>query len=301
VSDYVGRFAPSPTGRIHFGVARTSLCAWLDARRAKGRLLLRIEDIDTQRTIPGAADEIRRDLEWLGLTWDGEVVHQTDRFERYREALNRLDALDRIYPCTCSRKEIASSAPHGPSDDGPRYPGTCRDGARPKEGRAPSVRLRTQPSDAIAHADRLYGAIDQNVFEAVGDFVLQRADGMWAYQLAVTADDLEQGVTCVVRGADLLWSTPRQLLLRRLLEPNARPLETLHVPILLGSEGKRLAKRDGAIAIAEHRHLGPERVIGMLAASLGLVPDGASIRASELIELWDPAKLPTSDQRWVAT
>src|SRR5688572_3757485 len=137
---YVGRFAPSPTGQIHFGVARTALAAWLDARKAGGTFLLRIEDIDTQRTIPGAAGEILRDLEWLGLDWDGEVVHQTDRFDRYRAALDRLRSAKRIYPCACSRKEIAlASAPHGPSDDGPRYPGTCRSGAIDR-GRKPAIR-----------------------------------------------------------------------------------------------------------------------------------------------------------------
>jgi glutamyl-tRNA synthetase len=282
---------------MHFGVARTSLAAWLDARSAGGRILLRIEDIDLPRTVPGAAGEIRRDLEWLGLDWDQEVV-QTERFDRYRAALERLAAIGRIYPCTCSRKEIAlASAPHGPSDEGPRYPGTCRAGAVARD-RKPAIRLRTERQDVIAHRDRLYGAVDQDVHECVGDFVLQRADGLWAYQLAVTVDDLEQGVNNVVRGADLLASTPRQLLLRRLLDPSARPFETLHVPILLGAEGKRLAKRDGAIAIADHRALGPTRVVGMLAASLNLVPAGTAIAARDLIALWDPAKLPRSDQRW---
>ncbi len=307
MAGYVGRFAPSPTGRIHLGVARTCLAAWLDARRAGGRLLLRIEDIDLARTVPGASDALRRDLEWLGLGWDGEPVHQTDRFDRYRAGLAALEGLDRIYPCTCSRREIAlaSSAPHGASDDGPRYPGICRAGTGLRPDRTPAIRLRTQPADAVVHVDRLRGSIEQNVFEAVGDFVLLRADGMWAYQLAVTVDDLEQGVTSIVRGADLLWSTPRQLLLRRLLEPDSQALSTLHVPLVLGPEGKRLAKRDGAVAIADQRAAGrtPEAVIGDLAASLNLVPSGTAISAAELIALWDPDRLPATDvgQVWSFT
>jgi glutamyl-tRNA synthetase len=297
---YVGRFAPSPTGRMHLGVARTSLAAWLDARKAGGRIVLRIEDIDTQRTIPGAAEEMQRDLEWLGLDWDGEVVYQTARFDRYRAAIEKLTATNRVYPCVCSRKEIAlaSSAPHGESDEGPRYPGTCREGIKHRD-RTPAVRLRTEPGDLIGHVDRTYGSVDMNVHDSVGDFVLERADGMWAYQLAVAVDDLEQGVTCVVRGADLLRSTPRQLLLRRLLDPKAPPLETLHLPMVLGPEGKRLAKRDRASALADHRDKGAPAVVGMLAASLGLVPAGTSITAADLIPRWDPTKLVLADRSLV--
>ena len=303
----VARFAPSPTGRAHLGVARTSLAAWLDARARGGRILMRIEDIDLARAVPGAAEAIMDDLRWLGLDWDegpdvggprGPYV-QSARFDRYRAALERLGALGRVFACTCSRKEIAlaSSAPHGPSDEGPRYPGTCRAGAPERPGRSPSVRFRTEPGDRVAHVDRLFGEVTQDLAEAVGDFVLLRADGMWAYQLAVTVDDLEQGVTSVVRGADLLASTPRQLFLRRLLDPGAPPLETLHVPLVLGPSGQRLAKRDRASAVADRRALGepPERVVGWLAASLGLVPPGTEIAARELVPLWDVAKLSRRD------
>lgn len=300
---YVGRLAPSPTGRLHVGVARTALAAWLDARRAGGRLLLRIEDIDRPRTVEGAASQIMRDLEWLGLTWDEEVVFQSERLERYEAALERLSAAGRIYRCTCSRKEIAvASAPHA-GEEGPRYPGTCRDGFRARPGRTPAVRLRTEPGDTVEHVDRLRGAVAQDVFADVGDFVLRRADEMWAYQLAVTVDDLEQGVTCVVRGADLLSSTPRQLLLRRLLAPSAPPLDTLHVPLLLGPEKKRLAKRDGAIAVADQRDAGvtAPRLIGHLAASLGVVPPKTEARLEELIPLWEPRRIFPEDQVWDRT
>ncbi|MCK6544677.1 tRNA glutamyl-Q(34) synthetase GluQRS [Myxococcota bacterium] len=306
---YVGRFAPSPTGRMHLGVARTLLAAWLDARAHDGHLVLRIEDIDLARTVPGAADELQRDLEWLGLDWDegpgrdlGRGPHvQSARFDRYHAAITRLEALGRVYPCSCSRKEIAlaSSAPHGPSDDGPRYSGKCRAGYVPRPDRTAALRLRTEPPDHVEHVDRRYGALAQDVHDAVGDFVLRRADGMWAYQLAVTVDDLEQGVTTIVRGADLLTSTPRQLLLRRLLDPSAPPLATLHVPLVLGPTGQRLAKRDGAIAIADQRAKGhtPEAVIGALAHSLGLVETRAPLRARELVERWDPAKVPLTDAK----
>lgn len=292
---YIGRLAPSPTGQIHLGIARTSLAAWLDARAHHGRLLMRIEDIDQGRTVPGSADSILADLEWMGLTWDGPVVTQSERFHRYTEALASLQAMGRSFACTCSRREIAlaSSAPHGPSDEGPRYPGTCRAGAQPKPGRRPSMRLRTEPGDHIAHTDRAVGVLDQDVDAEVGDFVLLRADGMWAYQMAVTVDDLEQGVTCVVRGDDLARSTPRQLLLRRLLAPSAPPLDSLHVPLMLGPDGQRLAKRSGSTTVAEHRAAGasPERIIGELAASLGLVPEGTQARPEELIEAWSQAYL----------
>lgn len=292
---YVGRFAPSPTGKMHLGVARTSLAAWLDARKNNGCILLRIEDIDTPRIVPGAAEGLMRDLEWLGLDWDGTPVFQSDRDALYEAAIETLRARDRIYLCTCSRKEIAlaASAPHGPSDEGPRYPGTCRDRG-PLPGRPAALRLKTEPADVVAHQDLLFGACDQDVHRVAGDFVVRRADRVWAYQLAVSADDLDQGVTRIVRGADLLTSTARQILIRSLLDPNASRIETLHVPLILGPDGKRLAKREGAAGIASRREAGeaPERVVGLLAASLGLVPKGTQIRARELIAHWDPRRLP---------
>ena len=270
---YVGRLAPSPTGRIHLGIARTSLAAWLDARAAGGVLLLRIEDIDTDRCVKGAADDIMRDLEWLGLSWDygpdtggpHAPYTQSERTDRYLAALDVLGQQGRTFLCTCSRKEIAltASAPHGPSDEGPRYPGTCRDAFRPRPGRNPAVRLRTELGDVITHHDRALGALDQDVHAAVGDFILRRTDGLWAYQLAVTVDDLAQGVTTIIRGADLAGSTPRQLLLRRLLDADAGPVDTLHVPLMLGEDGQRLAKRSGSTTVAAHREAGrrPEAVL----------------------------------------
>lgn len=299
---YCGRFAPSPTGKMHLGVARTSLAAWLDARKHRGAMILRIEDIDLQRNVPGAAEAMARDLEWLGLDWDIGPIHQSARFDRYQTALDVLERAGRIFRCTCTRKEIfgVSSAPHGPNDEGPRYPGTCREGPpAERPDRAAAVRFKTFPGDRVAHLDRRYGPIDQDVHAQAGDFILKRADGMWAYQLAVSVDDLENGVTAIVRGADLFSSTPRQILLRRLLDPKAPPLSTLHVPLILGPGGQRLAKRDGAVALSDRRDEGktPEQVLGVLAHSLGQTPDSAPIRAQELIELWDPAKIPTEDRK----
>lgn len=304
---YVGRLAPSPTGAVHQGIARTFLAAWLDARAHGGRLILRIEDVDTLRAIPEAYDAIPRDLEWLGLDWDegpgcpggaGPYL-QTQRTDHYRAALEALARKARTFECTCTRREIReASAPHGPGDDGPRYPGTCRAGPRPRPGREPAVRLRTEPGDVVRASDRLYGPIEQDVFREVGDFVLRRSDGLWAYQLAVTVDDLEQGVTCVVRGSDLLASMPRQLVLRNLLAPDAPRLESLHLPLLLAPSGARLSKREGAVPIARQRAEGrtSEAVVGDLAASLRLVPTGTRVRAHELVALWTTAELPTRDE-----
>ncbi|MBX2812372.1 MAG: tRNA glutamyl-Q(34) synthetase GluQRS [Myxococcales bacterium] len=274
---------------MHFGIARTALIAWLDARTHRGKLLLRIEDLDTPRVIPGSAEDIQHDLRWLGLEWDGPPSYQSQRNPLYKRALLQLQEQDLIYPCTCSRKEIReSSAPHGAADDGPRYPGTCRQGARSRPGRTPSLRFRTPEQHLVEHVDRRVGYIKQDVNHRVGDFVLRRADQLWAYQLAVTVDDLDQGITCIVRGEDLLDSTPRQMLLRKTLQPLSPPMETLHVPLMLDVDGRRLAKRAHSYSIAEARSHGqpPEMIIGQLAASLGLLPHAKPIRPQELLPRW---------------
>ncbi len=290
MSVYVGRLAPSPTGHVHLGIARTSLVAWLDARHHGGQLLMRIEDIDGPRCVEGAADSILADLEWLGLDWDGAPTRQSQRTDRYAAALEHLTGLGRTFPCTCSRKQIReASAPHGPTA---RYPGTCRDRTEPYGERAPAIRLRTEPRDVFEHTDAVLGHIEQDVHDVVGDFVLKRADGLWAYQLAVTVDDLAQGVTCIVRGADLFDSTPRQLLLRSLLEPDAPALASVHVPLVVDEAGQRLAKRHRAQPI---RTLGqtPEAIVGALARSLNLTTE-AAIRPDELLSSYDRARLPTT-------
>ncbi len=241
---YVGRFAPSPTGALHFGSLAAALASWLDARRAGGTWLLRMEDLDQPRVMPGAADAILRQLEAFGLEWDGPVVTQSARLDLYRDALRKLEV--HSYPCACTRKELEDSAL---AIDGSRiYPGTCRGGIAP--GKTPrasrtalAVRLRTD-ADPIRFTDRVQGAIEQRVERDVGDFVLRRADGLFAYQLAVVVDDAARGVTDVVRGADLLDSTPRQIALQRLLGfPTPR---YLHTPVATNSAGEKLSKQTRA-------------------------------------------------------
>jgi glutamyl-tRNA synthetase len=275
---------------MHWGTARTALVAWLRARSAGGALILRFEDLDPPRVVPGAADEIMRDLAWLGLDWDeGPDVGgphapyvQSQRFDRYEAALATLRDRGLLFPCTCSRKElhVLASAPHGDSELGPRYPGTCL--RAPLRADRP-VALRFRMARGEPFVDALHGAQAESEPD---DFIVKRADGLYAYQLAVVVDDIAMGITEVVRGDDLLSSTPRQLALYRAL--NTQPPRFLHVPLVLGHDGERLAKRNGATAIADQREQGisPQRVIGRLAESLGLVPQGAALSAHELLPLF---------------
>jgi glutamyl-tRNA synthetase len=292
---YRGRLAPSPTGGLHLGVARTSLVAWLRARTLGGKLVLRVEDIDGPRVVAGSATSIAEDLRWLGLDWDeGPDVGgmhapyvQSERLARYAQALELLRARGLVYPCTCSRKDILelASAPHG--DLGAFYPGTCRNGPT-RTDRPPALRLRVE-NPVPGFIDRMHGPVPPS---DVDDFVLQRGDGVYAYQLVVVVDDIAMGITEVVRGDDLLSSTPRQVALYRALE--ARAPEFLHVPLVLAPDGRRMSKREQAPSVSQFRAAGisPERVIGVLASSLGLAPEGASMAAGELIGRFDLAVLP---------
>lgn len=238
---YIGRFAPSPTGPLHMGSLIAALASCLDARAGSGRWLVRIEDLDRPRCVAGAAGEILRALERFGLRWDGEVVYQSRRHELYRQALDELRA--DTYWCNCTRREIADSSLGLASDGAHIYPGTCR-ARRLSKGRA--LRLRTS-SEEIRFHDRLQGEQSQVLERDIGDFVIYRADGQYAYQLAVVVDDAAQGVTEVVRGADLLDSTPRQIYLQRLLGlPTPR---YLHVPVAVNAAGEKLSKQTGATAI----------------------------------------------------
>jgi len=240
----VGRFAPSPTGPLHLGSLVAAVASWLSARRANGRWLVRMEDIDTPRVIPGSADEILGALQRYGLEWDGEIVWQSRRIALYEDALARLREKHLVYDCACSRAELAraASAPLGAEAV---YPGFCRDGiAEGKAARA--IRFRA-PNEAIGFDDLLRGHIEENVAEKTGDFVVRRADGLFAYQLAVVVDDADQGVTQVVRGADLLISTPRQIALQRAL--GYPTPEYAHVPLVVNPDGSKLGKRDGALPL----------------------------------------------------
>ncbi|HXM82299.1 MAG TPA: tRNA glutamyl-Q(34) synthetase GluQRS [Burkholderiales bacterium] len=276
---YAGRFAPSPTGPLHFGSLVAALASWLDARAAGGRWLVRIEDLDPPREQPGAADQIMRALEHLGLEWNDPVVYQSKRGQLYRDALERL--ADMTYACGCSRKEISDSA-LGLTSAGV-YPGTCRNGLPP--GKTPrALRMRTVP-DPIRFPDRVQGVVEQSVERDVGDFIVYRADGQFAYQLAVVVDDAEQGITDVVRGADLLDSTARQIYLQRLLGyPTPR---YLHVPVVVNAAGEKLSKQTAAPAIGL---TSAEDQLRRALAFLGQ-PEAANLR--EAVRNWDPARIPT--------
>ncbi len=271
-----GRFAPSPTGRLHLGNARTAFLAWLQARAAGGSFLVRIEDLDRARSRTEYVDDLLRDLEYLGLTWDEEPIFQSRRASSYQAALADLRKLGRTYECFCSRAEIAraASAPQGADDDGPPYPGTCArleeaSAAARRRQRTPAWRFRVRPG-VVELVDRVRGPFRQDVASAVGDFVVQRNDGVASYQLAVVVDDAQSGISDVLRGDDLLASTPRQLQLYEALSLSAPAFA--HVPLLVEPNGQRLAKRQGFFAITELRlrRLPAERVIGLLASWSGL-------------------------------
>jgi glutamyl-Q tRNA(Asp) synthetase len=246
---YIGRFAPSPTGPLHAGSLVAAMASYLDARAHKGKWLVRIEDIDEARTVPGAAEAILLTLSSLGMLWDEEPVWQSRRHARYQAAFNALE--EQIYPCGCSRREIADSRLGAAADGGMLYPGTCRNGLAPgKTARA--FRLRVPDAGAaeecITFQDRWMGSVTQHLATETGDFVLRRADGFWAYQLAVVVDDAEQNITHVVRGADLIDSTSRQIYLQRLL--GFPTPHYMHVPVVTNAEGEKLSKQTGALPLA---------------------------------------------------
>ncbi len=240
---YRGRFAPSPTGPLHFGSLIAAAGSFLQARSRGGEWLVRIEDLDPPRTVAGAADGILRTLEAFGLTWDGAVSHQSRRQEIYRDALSQLDALGVLYGCSCTRSEIADSSAHG--IDGPVYPGTCR--GRQRAGR--TLRVLVEDRELVFQ-DLVQGEIRCALAHEVGDFVVRRADGLHAYQLAAAVDDADQGITEVVRGADLLYSTPRQIHLQQLLG-----LPTpgyAHLPLAVDTGGRKLGKQTQAPSVSGH-------------------------------------------------
>jgi len=280
----VGRLAPSPTGSLHVGNVRTFLWAWLSARSQRGRVILRVEDLDTPRVKEGVVPKMIDDLRWLGFDWDGEVAVQSERRAIYREVFAKLDG--RIYPCRCTRGDIAAaqSAPHD-GDQEPRYPGTCRSFGGP----GIAWRMRVEPG-AVEFEDRLYGRQSVDVAATVGDFVVAKTPDQPAYQLAVVADDLAQGVTEVVRGDDLIPSTARQILILRAL--GAAPPAYAHVPLVVGVDGKRLAKRfgDAQIATLRARGVPPERIIGVLAEWSGLGAGDATPAC--LVPKWSWDRVP---------
>jgi glutamyl-tRNA synthetase len=292
-----GRFAPSPTGPLHLGNLRTALLAWLFARSAGAQFLLRVEDLDRSRVRSGIEETQLSDLRALGLDWDGPAVRQSERLELYEDAIARLEAGELLYPCYCTRAEIraAASAPPGISA-ADRYSGTCREltaaqrAVHEAAGRPPALRVRSEDV-RIVFQDRLLGRIE----EEVDDFVVRRNDGTFSYQLAVVVDDAAQGIGEVVRGADLADSTPRQILLARLLGL-PEPTYT-HVPLVLGPDGQRLAKRHGAVALSD-RPEGPDEVRSWMARTLGLAKAGDTPSMEDLLERFDPHRLPREPTVW---
>ncbi len=299
-----GRYAPSPTGDLHLGNLRTALLAWLFARSAQGRFVLRVEDLDRPRVRPGATERMLDDLRWLGLDWDEgpdcggpyAPYTQSERIEIYQQHLQRLRDAGLVYPCYCSRAEIAqaASAPQQGTEEGPRYPGTCRHLTQARRrayeasGRRPSLRFRVDDARVVTFVDLLVGPTAQHVQRAVGDFIICRSDGIFAYQFAVVVDDALMHINQVVRGADLLSSTARQLLLYEAL--GFPPPTFAHVPLMLDEQGKRLAKRIQSSGIAPLRAAGmtPAQIIGQLAASCRLVHPGISISADALARQYPP-------------
>ena len=293
----VGRFAPSPTGRMHAGNVFAALTAWLVAKSQGGRIVLRIEDLDAERSKPVYIDAVQRDLEALGLTWDEGPYFQHDRTEAYRAAYDELRERGLVYPCFCTRADLhAASAPH--RGEKPVYPGTCRhlsDGERAARAqqRMPTQRLIV-PDREVAFVDQVQGSYAQNLAADCGDFLVQRSDGAFAYQLAVVVDDAAQGVTSVVRGVDLLCSTPQQLYLQELLGlPHPA---YAHIPLLVAERDRRLSKRDrdAALDALLARFKTPEAVIGHIAGITGLAPACDPATPEELLATFDLAALPTT-------
>ena len=295
-----GRYAPSPSGRMHLGNLMCCLLAWLSAKSKGGQVLLRIEDLDTQRCPRSYADAIVDDLAWLGLAADGPTppVYQSDRSEIYQRYFDELSRRGLVYPCFCSRSQLhAASAPHT-SDGNVIYPGTCRDLtpeeiAEKRKHKAPAYRVRV-PDENVRFVDGCMGPHTENLLRDCGDFYLRRADGVFAYQLAVVVDDARMGVTEVVRGADLLSSTARQLYLYRLLGLKAPRFA--HCPLLLAPDGRRLSKRDGDQSLENLREkYTAQEIVGKLAYAYGLQPEPAPRTPESLIKDFSWAKVPKQD------
>ncbi|MFM0552821.1 tRNA glutamyl-Q(34) synthetase GluQRS [Paraburkholderia sediminicola] len=269
---YRGRFAPSPTGPLHFGSLVSALASWLDARAHRGAWFVRIEDIDGPRTVPGAAEDILATLERFGMHADEPPVWQSAQMARYQQALAQLKAAGMIYPCGCTRKEIADSLLNVHARNTTlAYPGTCRDGLHGKPARAWRLRVPDGDSAVITFEDRWQGKQTQNLATEVGDFVLKRADDQWAYQLAVVVDDADADITHVVRGADLMDSTARQIYLQRCL--GVPTPEYLHVPVVTNEQGEKLSKQNGATALDSDK---PLEALSAAAQHLGLDLESAA-------------------------
>lgn len=300
-----GRFAPTPSGRIHLGNILCAMLSWLSVRSVGGRYLLRIEDLDAMRCPRSLADLIEDDLRWFGIDWDdggsagGEQWYQSNRFDLYDTCYQQLEEQGLLYPCFCSRAELhAAQAPHR-SDGTYVYAGTCRSLtpeqiAEKRKRRPPATRVRV-PDRVVSFVDGCQGRYTENLAQDCGDFIIRRSDGVYGYQLAVVADDAAMGVTEVVRGRDLLESTPRQLYLYEKLGLQAP--EFYHIPLLTAPDGRRLSKRDGDLdlGVLRKKFGRPEPMIGMLAAAIGLRPTAQPITLRELAVDFSWDKIPKED------
>ena len=301
-----GRFAPSPSGRMHLGNAWTALLAWLDIRSLGGMMVLRIEDLDPDRCRPQFAEGLIEDLQWLGLDWDegpdrpgvAASYKQSERSDLYQAAFESLAQRGLVYPCFCSRAELrsAASAPHAGEAE-PVYSGRCAGLSTTEQAEKLSLRrqaaYRLHVGEAeISFTDQLFGPQRQKLNQSCGDFVIRRADGIYAYQLAVVVDDAAMKIDRVLRGADLLTSTPRQIYLWQLL--GYPPPTFLHVPLLMAADGSRLSKRQGSLTIEALRWSGvrPQQIIGQLAAWAGLIEKPEPLHPDELIDVFSPDRLP---------
>lgn len=296
----IGRFAPTPSGRLHLGNVLCAMLAYLSARSQGGRFLLRIEDLDIPRCPASLGRAAIDDLTALGFTWDEPPLYQSQRSEIYRQALQFLTEQGHTYPCFCTRAQLMASVAPNLGDTVVVYPGTCRNLTKAEaiekaKTRTPAIRLRV-PDEEITFADRLYGMQKENLARDCGDFILQRSDGLYGYQLAVVVDDALSGVTEVVRGRDILSATPRQIYLQRLLGYDTPSY--LHIPLLMDGEGRRLAKRDRDMDMtALLKRFTPEEILGRLAYTAGLQQESRPATLEELIPMYDPAKLPKDDLR----
>jgi glutamyl-tRNA synthetase len=292
------RFAPSPTGDLHLGGAWTALASWVLARRTGGAFVLRIEDLDRARIVPGAAERIEADLRWLGLDWDEGPFVQSERSAWYEAAVAKLVTQHLVYPCDCSRAEIAraASAPHVGEDV--RYPGVCRDRDPSRAMRRPPALRARVPDELVTYDDWIAGPVTQNLGREVGDFVLRRGDGVFAYQLAVVVDDAAMRITHVARGDDLVRSTPRQIWLARAC--GADPPQYGHVPLVVANDGARLEKRTRGSAVRELREAGveAERVVGELAHGLGLMPTNEPTSPADVARACAGRDIPWRREPW---
>ena len=300
MSRVTGRFAPTPSGRLHLGNVLCAMLAYLSARSADGRFLLRIEDVDIPRCPRSLAAACIEDLTWLGFDWDEPPLYQSERGAVYQQHLDRLTAMGRVYPCFCTRAQLHAAQAPNLGDHEPVYSGACarltpEEIAARSMTRSPALRLRV-PQETVAFTDGHYGPFAEQLARDCGDYIIRRSDGLWGYQLAVVVDDALSGVTQVVRGRDILFSTPRQIELFQAFGYDVP--QFAHIPLLTDSAGRRLAKRDRDLDLtALAKHHTPQEILGMLAFSCGLLPEQRPATLEALLPLFDWAKVKTEDVR----